>query len=112
MQKSVMENVLVNVRMFIVLLQTDNYFKNNQINSIENFIQSNLRPCFDKEPKGEKEVQKSIETLFIGKGMKKGLDYDRETGKIRYSSKEYTPDFIIPKMNMCIEVKLINNKKQ
>jgi len=111
MQKSVMESVLVNIRMLKVLLNTDSDFKKHETDNIENFIYSNLRPCFDKEPKSEAEVQKAIETLFIGKGMKKGIDYDKETGKFRYSSKEYTPDFIIQNLNMCIEVKFINSKK-
>lgn len=107
MQKVIMENVLVNTRMMITLLGTDSYFKKYELDNIENFIKSNLRACFDETPKNEKEVQKVIENLFIGKGMAKGIDFDRETGKIKYSSKEYAPDFILLKMNMCIEVKYI-----
>lgn len=107
MQKIIMENVLVNTRMLITLLSTDNHFKRYELYNIENFIKSNLRSCFDEMPKNEKEIQKAIENLFIGKGMSKGIDFDRETGKVKYSSKEYTPDFILLKMNMCIEVKYI-----
>ena len=39
--------------------------------------------------------------------MNKGTDYDRETGKFEFSGKEYIPDFIIPKLGLCIEVKLL-----
>lgn len=39
--------------------------------------------------------------------MDKGIDYDRETGKFMFSGKEYIPDFVINKYELCIEVKFI-----
>ncbi len=63
-------------------------------------------------PEKETEVQDNIERLFIGKGMSKGIEYDRESGKLEFSGKEYIPDFILPKLNLCIEVKLLKEGKR
>ena len=30
-----------------------------------------------------------IESLLLGRGLSKGSDYDRETGKFEFSGKEY-----------------------
>jgi len=57
-------------------------------------------------------VQDAIETLLIGRGLSKGSDYDRESGKFDFSGKEYIPDFIIPKMSLCIEVKLLREGRK
>ena len=46
----------------------------------------------------------------MGKGYRKGIDYDRETGKFNYSGREYIPDFILPKLRMCIEIKLFKEQ--
>ena len=41
-----------------------------------------------------------------------GRYYDRETGKFEFSGKEYIPDFIIPKLQLCIEVKLLRDGRK
>ena len=66
---------------------------------------------FDK-PQKEIEVQNAIEALLLGRGLNKGIDYDRETGKFEFSGKEYIPDFIIPKLKLCIEVKLLRESRK
>lgn len=43
---------------------------------------------FDKLQK-EIEVQNAIEALLLGRGLNKGIDYDRESGKFEFSGKEY-----------------------
>ena len=48
----------------------------------------------------------------LGRGLSKGSDYDRETGKFEFSGKEYIPDFIIPKLQLCIEVKLLRDGRK
>lgn len=58
------------------------------------------------------EVQNAIEPLLLGRGLNKGIDYDRESGKFEFSGKEYIPDFIVPKFNLCIEVKLLREGKK
>ncbi|MGB5156590.1 hypothetical protein [Desulfobacterium sp. N47] len=51
-----------------------------------------------------------MESLLIGHGLQKGIDYDRETGRVKVSSKEVIPDFIFYKLNLACEVKLIKDK--
>jgi len=48
----------------------------------------------------------------LGRGLNKGIDYDRESGKFEFSGKEYIPDFIIPKLSLCIEVKLLRENRK
>lgn len=38
--------------------------------------------------------------------------YDRETGKFEFSGKEFIPDFIIPKLQLCLEIKLLREGKK
>lgn len=54
----------------------------------------------------------TIEQLLIGRGLTKGLDYDRETGRVKVSIKEVVPDFILPKLSLAIEVKLAKTDSQ
>lgn len=63
-------------------------------------------------PEKEIEVQNSIEALFVGRSMAKGTDYDRETGRVKTSGKESVPDFIIPRLKLCLEVKLLKSAKE
>ena len=87
-------------------------FVEDEFENIANFFRSKLRASIFSIPSKEVEVQNSIESLLIGRNMTKGIDYDRETGKFEFSGKEYIPDFIIPKMNLCIEVKLLREGKK
>jgi hypothetical protein len=105
--KSILETVLLNTRILISALESNIDFVEVEIDNINNFIKTRLRSVIFDSPSKEKEVQNGIETLFVGKGYGKGIDYDRETGKFNYSGREYIPDFIIPKLRMCIEVKLL-----
>ncbi len=60
----------------------------------------------------EGEVQNAIETLFVGRGMVKGLDYDRETGRVKTSGKESIPDFVLSNLQLCLEVKLAKSAER
>lgn len=112
-QKSILEQVLVCTKMLYALVEGNIDFVEDEIENYDNFIFNRLRSCLFKAPDTEKEVQNALETLLIGKGLNKGQDYDRETGKFNFSGREYIPDFIIPKLKLCIEVKLLKdtNKK-
>jgi hypothetical protein len=57
-------------------------------------------------PEREADIQRAIESLMIGRGMERGTDYDRETGRVKTSGKESVPDFILPRLKLCLEVKL------
>ena len=63
-------------------------------------------------PNNEKEVQDTFERLLIGRGLQKGQEYDRETGRVKISSKESIPDFILPRLQEAIEIKLIKERRR
>ncbi len=104
-QKILMEGLLINIRLTISSLESNIDFVDDEINGLANFIQTNLRATFEKEPVDEKEVQHHLEILFLGNNLKKGIDFERESGKFSFSGKEYIPDFIFKKYKMCLEVK-------
>jgi hypothetical protein len=82
-------------------------YAEDETHSLTDFIQANLRrTIFAAVPEKETEVQNGIEALFVGRGMAKGTDYDREAGRVKASGKESVPDFIIPRLRLCLEVKL------
>lgn len=55
-------------------------------------------------------MQDAVEQLLIGRGLFKGEDYDREVGRVKMSVKELVPDFIFLKLNLALEVKLVNSE--
>jgi REase_DpnII-MboI len=69
---------------------------------------ANLRKAIHAEPTAERDVQNAIESLLIGKGMQKGIDYDRETGRVKHAGKESIPDFVFRTEQMVLEVKFCN----
>lgn len=105
------QTALASVRILISLLEANFDYIDNEYNKIDNLINSKLRSLIMEVPENEKEIQNNLERLFISSGMSKGIDYDRETGKFNFSGREYIPDFILPKVNCCIEVKFIKDKK-
>jgi len=111
-QKRILEQVLLSTRLLISSLEGSMDFVDDEFDNIENFLQSRLRAAIHHRPEKEVQVQDAIETLLIGRGLSKGSDYDRESGKFDFSGKEYIPDFIIPKMSLCIEVKLLREGRK
>ena len=82
----------------------------NEVRTLENFLQTSLRPAMlSGNPNTEKDVQDTIERILIGRGMQKGMDYDRETGRIKFSVKESVPDFIFRTLSTALEVKLLKD---
>ena len=73
--------------------------------NILNFLKSNIRKAIFNTPNNEKDIQNVIESLLVGKGFQKGLDYDRETGRVKHAGKESIPDFIFSNENMALEIK-------
>lgn len=111
-QKSVIESVIVYTDILISLLENEVDFINDEYSNLENFLKTKLRTVMFEQPTREKDVQNAIEMLFIGKGWNKGLDYDRESGKFEFSGKEYIPDFVVKKLGLCIEVKLLKDNRK
>lgn len=111
-QKKILEQVLVSAKMLYSSLEASADFADDEFDNLENFIHSRLRTVIFEKPQKEVEVQNAIESLLLGRGLSKGTDYDRETGKFEFSGKEYIPDFIIPKLQLCIEVKLLRENRK
>ena len=111
-QKRILEQVLLSTRMLISSLESSTDFVEDEFDNIENFLQLRLRTVVFQRPEKEVEVQNAIESLLLGRGLSKGADYDRESGKFEFSGKEYIPDFIIPKMSLGREVKLLREGRK
>lgn len=79
----------------------------DETEAIRDFFQARLRSAVLLQPQKELDVQDAVETLLIGRGLQKGVDYDREIGRVRVSAKEVIPDFILPRLSLAIEVKLL-----
>lgn len=79
---------------------------------VHDLIETNLRRIVFEEPKREVEVQNAVESLFVGRGYQKGADYDRETGRVKYSGKEFVPDFVFKGYGLAIEVKLVRDRSK
>lgn len=111
-QKQVVEAVALQAGMLLTYLEGATDFIEDEFENFANFIRGKLRASIFNSPTKEIEVQNAIEALLIGSGMTKGIDYDRESGKIEFSGKEYIPDFVLPKMNLSVEVKLLRPGKK
>lgn len=107
LQKTYVEDVALKTDLLITFLENKLDIEKNEFESLAEFINGKLRASMFSEPEKEVEVQDNLERLFVGKGLSKGIDYDRESGKLEFSGKEYIPDFIVYKLNLCIEVKLL-----
>lgn len=110
--KAIYEDVLMMSKMLLATLEGSLDFADDEYDNIGNFIQTKLRSVMFTRPEKEVDVQNAIESLLLGRNLTKGLDYDRESGKFEFSGKEYIPDFIIPKLNLCIEVKLLKEGRK
>lgn len=106
-QKMILEQTLFYAKMLLAALEGSTDFADDEFDNLGDFIQVRLRSVVFSIPQKEVDIQNAIEALLLGRGLSKGLDYDRESGKFEFSGKEYIPDFIIPKMELCMEVKLL-----
>lgn len=105
-QKELFECVHANLSVLKALLESKLGMRADKIRSLSDFFQSTLRRAIFSMPEKEVEVQNAVEQLLIGRGLVKGVDYDRETGRVKVSIKETVPDFILQKLGLAIEVKL------
>jgi hypothetical protein len=84
--------------------------KTDEISNLKNFLLVNLRRAVFETPEKELAIQDVVEQLLIGRSLSKGLDYDRETGRVKISIKETVPDFIFPRLGLALEIKLSKDK--
>jgi REase_DpnII-MboI len=84
----------------------------HEASSLGTFLQSRLRSAIFSLPASELEVQNAVEQLLIGRGLQKGIDYDRETGRVKISVKESIPDFIFRPLSLALEIKLSKDRSR
>ena len=111
-QKILFESVFCSAKMLLNVLENQIDYNDDERLNLYNLISTRFRSVFRVAPSNEKEVQDKLEDFFIANSFDKGIDYDRETGKFNFSGREYIPDFIVPKLKLCIEVKLIKDKNR
>lgn len=70
-------------------------------------VTDKLRAIIREAPKNESEVQNAVETLF----RIKDYDFEREKMSFVYSTKSYQPDFTFEFLNLAIDIKLCNSKR-
>jgi hypothetical protein len=109
-QQQYFHAIYTNLNLVIAFLEHTIGLKGDEIQGLRDFFQANLRSAVFKEPHREAEIQNVVEQLLIGKGMARGVDYGRETGRVPTSIKEVVPDFIISRLSLAIEVKLSKDK--
>jgi hypothetical protein len=105
-QKEFFDSAYSSVALLKSVLEGAIGFAEDETRNLTDFLQANLRKAVFAAPERELEVQNGIESLIVGRGMAKGTDYDRETGRVKTSGKESVPDFIFPNLKLCLEVKL------
>ena len=105
-QKALFESVHANLSILEAWLSARADLPGEKAEGLKNFFEANLRRAIFDVPEHEREVQNAIEQLLIGRGFTKGVDYDREVGRVKVSIKEVVPDFVLPKLSLAIEVKL------
>ena len=76
--------------------------------SVLNLAEHQLRKVIREKPDNERQVQDAFENLLIGAT----IPYGREVDRIEYSSKTYTPDFSLPKINSAVELKLCSRSER
>ena len=106
-QKNFFESVHANVSVLKALLEGKLGMIDDEITALRDFLQARLRSAVLRPPDKERDVQDAIEQVLIGRGLIKGQDYDQETGRVKVSTKEVIPDFILLKLDLALEVKLI-----
>ncbi len=109
-QKMYFDMVLGNIALLRSTLENRLDIKKKEIMNLKNFFATNLRKAIMHEPENENYIQDTVEQLLIGKEMSKGIDYDREVGRIKISIKEYKPDFIFSRLDLALEIKLSRTK--
>jgi len=111
-QKELYDSLLVNLLILKNFLATRSDINRKEVISIKDHIKNCLRKVVYDTPEKELVVQNGIESILIGYGLSKGIDYDRETGRVKVSAKETIPDFIFGRLNLALEVKLCKDKQK
>ena len=111
-QKEIFETIHANLSILIATLEVALDTTKTRIQGLRDFLASSVRRAVLRAPEREADIQDVVEQLFIGRGMQRGSDYDRETGRVKVSIKEVVPDFILPKLGLALEVKLTKHEQR
>jgi REase_DpnII-MboI len=109
-QKEIFDTVYADTLILSGLLCAYDVGISASISEIQDLLVANVRKIIFSKPDKEIDVQNAIESLLVGRGYQKPLDYDRETGRVKFSGKEFVPDFIFKSYSLALEVKLIKIK--
>jgi hypothetical protein len=88
-QKELFDSAYSNAVLLKSLLEGEIGYAEDETHNLIDFFQANLRRAIFVTPEREAEIQNAVETLIVGRGMAKGTDYDRETGRVKTSGKEW-----------------------
>jgi hypothetical protein len=108
-QQELFEAVRANLHILKAYLTDRVGLRVDRVIELADFLQANLRRGMLRTPERERDVQDAIEVLLIGHGLEKGTDYDREVGRVKVSSKEVIPDFVLAPLKLAVEVKLLKD---
>jgi hypothetical protein len=105
-QKELFDLAYSNLALLKSLIEAEIGYAEDETQKLTDFIEGKLRRAVFGNLISEADIQNSIEVLLVGRGMARGLDYDRETGRVKTSGKESIPDFIFPSLQLCLEIKI------
>lgn len=111
-RKEIFDAVYANLSLLKATLESKLGAVASETEALRDFFQARLRSVIRSEPAKEVEVQDALESLLIGRGLQKGIDYDREVGRVKVSAKEVVPDFVMRRLSLAIEVKLIKSRSR
>jgi len=87
-QRIYFDEVYTNLSILRAFIEASGGLDEVEAENTLNFLKANLRKAIHAPPQQERDVQDAIESLLIGRGMQKGLTYDRETGRVKHAGKE------------------------
>jgi len=111
-QKELFESVRVNLQLLRADISSGLEPNAERAIEIADFLQANTRRAVLSLPERERDLQDVVEQLLIGRGLQKGSEYDRETGRVKVSTKEVIPDFVMMPISLAIEVKFVKEAGQ
>jgi REase_DpnII-MboI len=111
-QKEIFDTIYADVLILSNLLSAYDVGISASISEIQDLLVSNLRKVIFEKPDKERDVQNAMEALLVGRGYQKSIDYEREAGRVKFSGKEFVPDFIFANISLAAQVKLVKEKHQ
>jgi hypothetical protein len=106
-QKGLFDQTYSELLILLSLLSEYEVGLQGSVSELSDLLSINLRKVVFSKPEREVEVQNAVETLLVGRGYQKGVHYDRESGRVRFSGKDFIPDFNFHSINTALEIKLL-----